>query len=422
MMASPMPTMLVISRYCAFAKAPYAGSRTHQYYLMRLQRDFEVKLVTVAEPADARELDFTTYGIDADVISVDERPGRALFFLLFNWRNIPNYFGRTMGLVNGYVHRRVFKRVKALRKQGYRPDCILLEWTQMVLMAGRLKRLFPDALLIASEHDVSFVRYERQSAAAQGVRRLKELLRFQSIKQAEIFSLRQIDLIVPHNEKDKERLIDLGLPPEAVHVIAPYFTDYGEVRYHDRGAAILFFGAMDRSENYLSIAWFIERVFHPHLAGRYSLSIVGLRPHASLQKYKSENITLAGFVPDIRQYLETSLCMVAPLLLGAGIKVKVIEAMSGGLPVIGNNIAMEGIPAVDGKHYLHAEKPEDYLRLFESIKANRIDLLALSNNAKKLVADTFNLEKSYASYKQSIFKAYENARKGKRRFATFPLL
>ena len=403
-----MATMLIISRYCAFAKAPYAGGHTHRYYLTHLHRDFDVTVVTVAEPADAPCGEFARHGINADVIYADEHPRRALFFLLFNWQNLFNYFGKTLGLVNGYVQRLVYKRLKALCRQGYRPDYILLEWTPIILMVERIRKLFPGAVYVGSEHDVSFMRFQRTLAAAHGLDILKERLRFQSIKRAELSSLRRLDLIVPHNVKDRERLIGHGLSPSSIHVIAPYFTDYGDVRYHDSGAAILFFGAMDRAENYLSIAWFIERVFQPSLAEAYSLVIVGLRPHPSLDKYRSQKIAITGFVRDIRPYLESSVCMVAPLLLGAGIKVKVIEAMSAGLPVLANSIAIEGIPAVDGKHYLYAETPEEYLRHFESIRAGRIDLRALSANAKKLVVDNFNLEKSYASYKQAIINARVN--------------
>jgi glycosyltransferase involved in cell wall biosynthesis len=403
-----MTTMLIISRYCGFDTARYAGSQIHNYYLKRLYRDFEVKLVTVASPTDAESLDFTKYGIDADVIFIDERPQRWLFFLLFNWRNIFNYFGKTLGLTNGYVQRCVLKQLKALQSQGYRPDCILLEWTQIVIMVGYVKKLFPDANYIGLEHDVSFLKYQRFYAAARRMNAIKERLRFHSVKKIEINSLRQVDLIVTLNEKDKSLLIDQGLRPEFIHPIAPYYTDYGDVRYNPRGKAIFFFGAMDRPENYLSIAWFVERVFQPHLAAEFSLTIVGARPHPSLEKYRSERIVITGFVQDIRPYLEGSVCMVAPLLSGAGIKVKVIEVMSAGVPVIANEVAIEGIAAVDGKHYLHAETPEEYLRVFDSIRAGSIDLRALSNNAKKLIARSFNLEESYLSYQQAITRLCEN--------------
>jgi glycosyltransferase involved in cell wall biosynthesis len=404
-----MTTMLIISRYCAYDSAPYAGSKTHNYYLKHLIKAFRVKVLTIAHPEDLPKLDFDAYAIDADVVVVNEDPGRAWFFLLFNWRNILNYFGKTMGLVNGYAAHCLIKRARSLGSQGYSPDIILLEWTQTVLMIKDLKKIFPSALYIASEHDVSFLRFKRQYGAASGLSKIKENLRYKSLKKAEISSLQEADLIVPHNEKDKDLLIINGIAPDRVHAIAPYYTDYGDVTYSPEGSAVLFFGAMDREENYSSIGWFIDRVFLPFLPDRYTLTIVGARPHPSLNKYKSKRITVTGFVPDIRPYLAKSFCMVAPLLSGAGIKVKVIEVMSAGLPVLASGIAIEGIPAENGVHYLHCEKPEDYLDVFERVRQDRINLQAISDNAKKLINRCYDLEKSFASYKEAILRVIASA-------------
>jgi glycosyltransferase involved in cell wall biosynthesis len=397
-----MIKMLIISRFCAYDSAGYAGSKTHNYYLKRLVKDFEVKLITIADRADEPKLDFKKYGIDADVMFIDENRRRLMFFLLFNWRNIPNHFGKTLGVVNGFVRRVVLRKLKALRKQRYCPDCILLEWTQIVLMAKDIKKIFPKVKLIASEHEVSYQRYKRQFAAAHGLTKLKEHFRYRSIQKAELKSLHLVDLIVPHSVKDRDLLIGNGISPGKIHAIVPYFTDFSEVRYNPHSTAILFFGAMDRADNYASIGWFIEHIFNPNLSAAYSLLIVGGKPHPSLDKYKSEKITVTGYIPDIRPYLAQSLCQVAPLLTGAGIKVKVIEAMSAGLPVLANGIAIEGIPAIDGIHYLHCEKPEDYVKIFDRIRNNQIDLSTLSKNAKQFIADTFNLGKSYSSYRQTI--------------------
>ena len=185
-----MTTMLIISRYCAYDSAPYAGSKTHNYYLKHLIKAFRVKVLTIAHPEDLPKLDFDAYAIDADVVVVNEDPGRAWFFLLFNWRNILNYFGKTMGLVNGYAAHCLIKRARSLGSQGYSPDIILLEWTQTVLMIKDLKKIFPSALYIASEHDVSFLRFKRQYGAASGLSKIKENLRYKSLKKAEISSLR----------------------------------------------------------------------------------------------------------------------------------------------------------------------------------------------------------------------------------------
>ena len=271
-------------------------------------------------------------------------------------------------------------------------------------MAGRIKKIFPKAILIASEHDVCFLRFERQFAKAEGIRKIFEFLRFRSVRKAETASLCAVDLIVTQSMKDADLITAGNIQYSKTCVISPFFTDYGDVIYNSESNGILFFGAMDRPENYESAVWFIENVFIPHLQDNHVFYIVGNKPHHVLDKYKSERIAVTGFVPDIRQYLSKSFCMAAPLTMGAGIKVKVIEAMSAGLPVLANDIAIEGIPAVNNVHYLYCRNPGDYAAAVGRIDKDRAGLREISANAKKLVADVFNLDKSYSTYKQAIYK------------------
>lgn len=49
------------------------------------------------------------------------------------------------------------------KSEGYTPDCIILEWTNTVVLALKIHEIFPDTKLIASEHDVTFVGYERKA-------------------------------------------------------------------------------------------------------------------------------------------------------------------------------------------------------------------------------------------------------------------
>jgi glycosyltransferase involved in cell wall biosynthesis len=402
-----MKKLLVISRFCPSDAARYAGSKTHNYYLKRLARDFDVRLISFAAPGECPAPDCAKYGIENDVSIVDGGPRNIPLFLLYNWQNAPNYFGRTLGLINGYLAHILLRKLRALKDRGYAPDIVLLEFTQILLMVKAIQKLFPHALYVASEHDVTFLRMRRQYEAARGPARIKERLRYAGLAKAELASLRLVDGIAPHSAADADILVTSGLPAERIHTIAPYIADFSSVARSPRGKQILFYGAMDREDNYKSVLWFMERVFFPLLSPSYTLCILGARPHRSLDKFKSERVTITGFVPDIGAYFSESLCMAAPLLLGAGIKVKVIEAMSAGLPVLANKIAIEGIPAEPGVHYLHCEQPGDYKAALDAINAGRVDCAALSKNARDLVAAAFNPDSSYASYRDFILARFE---------------
>jgi glycosyltransferase involved in cell wall biosynthesis len=398
--------LLVISRFCPSDAARYAGSKTHNYYLKRLALDFEVKLISFAAPNECPSFDLKEYGIDHDVSLVDGGPRNIPLFLLYNWWNAPNYFGKTLGLINGYLRHILVKKLLALRDRKYLPDIVLLEWTQILLMVREIKKVYPAALYVASEHDVTFLRLRRQLAAARGLAWIREKLRCESLAKAELASLRLVDVIAPHSAADANLLVKNGLPASNIRTIAPYVADFSTVNYRPAGRQILFYGAMDREDNYKGAIWFMERVFFPLLPLSFTLCILGGCPHRSLDKYRSERVVVTGFVADLRLYFSQSLCMAAPLLLGAGIKVKVIEAMSAGLPVLANRVAMEGIPAVHGVHYLHCEQPGDYKEALDAIAEGRIDGAALSKNARELVAAAFNRDASYAAYKDFILSRF----------------
>ena len=69
--------------------------------------------------------------------------------------------------------------------------------------------------------------------------------------------------------------------------------------------------------------------------------------------------------------LAAAVCLVAPLKLGAGIKVKILEAMSAGIPVLTNEIGIEGIEAVNEKEYILCSSPDEYADSIRRLLSDR---------------------------------------------------
>ncbi|MDE6847680.1 MAG: glycosyltransferase, partial [Lachnospiraceae bacterium] len=88
-------------------------------------------------------------------------------------------------------------------------------------------------------------------------------------------------------------------------------------------------------------------------------------------------------------------CMAAPLLLGAGIKVKVLEAMSAGVPVLTNDIGIEGIGCRPGQEYLHCETPQDYSAAVIWMEQNPQQAAQMAAAGKRYIAEKFDLEDRY---------------------------
>ena len=176
----------------------------------------------------------------------------------------------------------------------------------------------------------------------------------------ERYFFRNATTITVQSQKDKKIIIRLfKIPSRKVNVTNPFLSEftYSIVRSEKKiiKHSLLFWGSMDRSENYQSIILFINKIF-PKIILKYpnaKLMIVGRAPHYSLMrsiKDYSNNIYISGYTENPEKYFESADIGIAPLIAGAGIKVKVLEMLNAKIPVVSTRIGAEGIPNNDLLH------------------------------------------------------------------------
>ncbi len=145
---------------------------------------------------------------------------------------------------------------------------------------------------------------------------------------------------------------------------------------------ILLNGTMSYYANIDAAVWFVEKMFPlilRHLP-KTKLLIVGQNPVEKIQRLaRVDQIIVTGSVPDMRDYLSQSNVVAVPLRIGHGTRLKVLEAMAAGRPVVSTSIGAEGLDSQAGKHLLVANNPAQFAesvieiltkpRLAESIAA-----------------------------------------------------
>src|SRR5262249_35918041 len=125
---------------------------------------------------------------------------------------------------------------------------------------------------------------------------------------------------------------------------------------------ILFFGAINYYPNTEGLLFFLDEVF-PRIQEQYPavrLLIVGQLPPPSIAARASEDVVVTGLVDDVRPYLERAAVVIAPLRIGGGTRLKIVEAMAMGKPVVATSLGAEGLDVVDGEDILLADTPEDF--------------------------------------------------------------
>jgi glycosyltransferase involved in cell wall biosynthesis len=101
-------------------------------------------------------------------------------------------------------------------------------------------------------------------------------------------------------------------------------------------------------------------------------------------------VTVTGFVDDVRPYLARASIVIAPLMLGTGIKLKMLEAMSMGKAIVTTSIGAQGIMAVNGKHFIICDKPEDFAREVISLLHSEELRRYIGDNAREIIEENYS--------------------------------
>lgn len=316
-------------------------------------------------------------------------------FLLDRISDIVKFFGWIFYPKNKYLYKstpwkreNLFSHLSALVESGYQADIIMLETTTTILMVNKIKSFFPKAVYVSSLHDLAFQGSERRLALENNI--IKKAVRKNYLKFAkdiEIKAISNTDILAPHNEGNIEILLTLDqLQDKRIFPLVPYFSD----NYIHSNAChtndIIFYGLMNRPENYMSAMWFIENVV-PFLPEKFRFVVVGGKPIQELIDKESARVHITGFVEEavVKDYFESAFCMVVPLLYGSGIKTKVLSALSAGLPVLSNEIGVEGVKITHMKEYFLCKEPRDYIdaiiklnndrNLYNSMSSKSVDFM-----------------------------------------------
>lgn len=397
-------TKLLWISYCApYRQVAHAGGKNHYYWLKKTEEDksFDIRLITCCGSDEYAKFLEMKYPFACHCCVAAGSAAGKLWQKLQSVLLAPYSIMRFAGSVAIYKILYVKKTVRSLKRQGYAPDTVLLHWTQMGLLYDWVRRQFPHAKLVVMEEDVSFLRTERELRKSAGMAKMAKSLIHKVMYTRELRMADEADHVIVTNSKDAGILRDHGISAEKILHTVSYYENLSDVKPEGGSLKILFYGAMNRRENIDAAVWFAGTVM-PRLReiAPFEFVILGGNPAEEVTRLENQYIHITGFVNHIRPYFQEALCFVAPLFGGAGIKIKVLEGMSSGIPVLTNAIGIEGIMAKDGAEYCQCDTAEDYVRAITRLHENPELAGAIGRNGRNLVVTEFNSEDSVEQFKQ----------------------
>jgi len=258
--------------------------------------------------------------------------------------------------------------------------------------------------LVFDDHNAEYLLQQRHFQTDLGQpgrwpQALYSLVQWRRLRRFERRICRQADAVLAVSQADAQALARLvpGLDP----LVLPNGVDVG--RTHPglpdslplRHPAILFTGKMDYRPNVDAMLWFHGSVW-PLVRARLPdahLYVVGKDLHRRLASLRSDpSVTVTGYVADILPYFGGADVYVAPLRIGGGTRLKVLEAMSAGLPLVATTLGVEGIGLTHDEHALLADTPTGFsqaiLALVRDLERGR----ALGEAARQFVVERYDWE------------------------------
>jgi len=203
--------------------------------------------------------------------------------------------------------------------------------------------------------------------------------------------------VVTVSEEDKRRLssafpkekivvVDNGVDPEA----------YSNHTNPEERHGIVFTGSLDWHPNIDALNYFAHEL-HPHLKkidGEAQVSIVGRKPSTALRETldSRDGVTVFADVPEIQPFLHNARVMMVPLRIGGGSRLKILEAMASGLPVVSTSKGCEGIPVTDGENIIIRDDPGEFAKALVDVTRDGELHARLARNGLALIQSRFSWE------------------------------
>lgn len=252
-------------------------------------------------------------------------------------------------------------------------------------------------LTVYHAHNAYFKMWERYAQLpGNPAMRLAAHIEARRVRKYEATVARSTDLTFAA-PNDALELGKAGVPTgqiyETFHLGDDRQLEMPDLRYADTAKKLMYVGFLGWEPNSQGLLWFIEEVW-PRLLKRHPdllFDIVGKNPSQRLQDAVAPHrgITLKGFVPDLQEIYRNSRVSVAPLLFGSGMKVKVLDAMSRGVPTVTTSVGAEGIDLQPGKQLLVADDPAAMADSIDRVLTDPLLWESLQRNSRALISERY---------------------------------
>jgi len=265
-------------------------------------------------------------------------------------------------------------------------DIVQIEYTQMAQYLPNTRR----SCTLLTEHEVAFATHRRAfESLPSSWEKFRALMGWLMMIDYELKACRRFDKVVTLTDADRKEL--LSLEPKLDIEVVPMAVDSSCFTPQDMPEepnSLVFIGYFRHSPNVHGIMRFCREIL-PLIRQEIpetKLFIVGSSPTDEIIRLgKMDNVVVTGWVEDIKPYIARSSVYIAPLWLGTGMRVKILEAWAMAKPVVTTSIGSQGIDCTPGEDILIADDPQEFAAQTVRLLRDKALREKLGKNGRKQV-------------------------------------
>ena len=341
--------LLHIIPYNEFIPPKNGGALRCYHLCTELATYFDVTLITLQPASDIDDTNFKNITIlnPAKPLKLDGFKAKLMNALKYRWY---------MGTLKGPAEATVLEFYPILKQLSKTEtfDYVLMEHLSSMALGKAIKNWWPNALRIVDQHNVDHLLYKQ----SYDLRVKKNKKSFDRLKYQESHMHTYVDYFFACSTKDVTELLRLN-KNRIKGLLVPNGTTQKKVIQKDFSEpSLIFCGSLDYTPNKNGLLWFYEIIW-PRLKSSITgitLTVIGRngQDNAYAPLKIDPQINFVGEVKDVTPYYQKNNIAIVPLLEGSGTRLKILEAMSFGLPVISTSIGAEGIDYIENKHIIIA--------------------------------------------------------------------
>lgn len=321
------------------------------------------------------------------VVPVVHRPHAAVNVLKF-------LFGPNPYNVERFRSPSLLAAIRDLRRDSI--DVVDIEHAQMWSCSTACEGL---PIVLGTHNVESDIVRQLANACRNPLKRMLYRIETAKMRRFEEHAWRSCDRCLTVSEKEREVVVAAGVTPSRVLTV-PNGVDLARLTFGPRPGRkrFLFLGGLDYRPNEDALQWLLAEIWPRVRAGAPQAELV-------LAGRGTERFGASGLPPgvtcigdpgdpgEVASCLSAADGLLVPLRIGAGTRIKILEAMAVGVPVVTTTRGGEGIAAVNGTHLLIGDTPGTFADACVRLLADPALSATLAANARRLVEDHYSFEK-----------------------------